>query len=381
MTAPWMIVMGTRPEAIKLFPVFRELEKRGEPTFVLATAQHRQMLDQVLEVLPIRLDRDLDLMRPGQTPPEILARILLEAGSILDEIKPRGILVQGDTTTALAMSLAAFHGKIPLYHVEAGLRTDDPNTPFPEEMNRRLISRLASHHFTPTKWAKNNLLAEGTPENTILVTGNTVVDSLLHIMADHREISVPEVRDIVRQNNRIVLVTCHRRENFGEPLKAICEASLTLADSYPDISFIYPVHLNPNIRKPVYSLLSQHPRIHLVDPLPYHDFVLLMARSTLIVSDSGGIQEEAPSLGKRVVLLREITERPEGVESAMVTIAGTDRERIIGVVERFLHITGEPESVANPFGDGLAGERIARFLTDGERTEFIYRRQSSPANA
>ncbi|MDP7422696.1 MAG: UDP-N-acetylglucosamine 2-epimerase (non-hydrolyzing) [bacterium] len=372
MTAPWMIVMGTRPEAIKLFPDFRALETSGEPTFVLATAQHRQMLDQVLSVLPIRIDRDLDLMRPAQTPEKVLSSILLAAGPILEEVKPGGVLVQGDTTTTLAMSLAAFHEKIPLYHVEAGLRTGDPSTPFPEEMNRRLTSRLASIHFTPTVWARDNLMAEGIQENSILVTGNTVIDSLLYILETHEEISVPETRDLADKPGRIILVTCHRRESFGEPLKAICKALLTLADRYPDIHFIYPVHLNPNVRQPVSALLSHHPRIHLVDPLPYHDFVLLMARSCLIVSDSGGVQEEAPSLGKRVVLLRELTERPEGVKAGVVTIAGTNRDRIIDLVEQHLDNIGNRQTRTNPFGDGKAGERIANYLATGKRDEFVY---------
>jgi len=374
MTKPWMIAFGTRPEAIKLYPVFQQLEALNEPTFVLATAQHRQMLDQVLQIFPLRIDHDLNLMKPGQTPQEVLSRALLKAHDILAEISPRGILVQGDTTTTLAMALAAYHEIIPVYHVEAGLRTADMYVPFPEEMNRRLTSRLASFHFPPTAWAKENLLKETIPEESILVTGNTVVDSLQHILEGNPEPADTRVNELTEKDGRTILVTCHRRESFGGPLREICRAIRDLADQITDLRFIYPVHPNPRVKEPVNELLTGHPRIHLIDPLPYTDFLVLMQRCHLVLSDSGGVQEEAPSLGKRVVLLRDVTERPEGVEAGVTVVAGTARQGIIDAVKAMLHGLEKNDAPAadNPFGDGLAGKRIARFLSSKERDEFVY---------
>lgn len=375
-----MIALGTRPEAIKLYPVFQQLEDLNEPTFVLATAQHRQMLDQVLQIFPLRIDHDLNLMKPGQTPQEVLSRTLLKAHDVLDDISPRGILVQGDTTTTLAMALAAYHETIPVYHVEAGLRTTNMYVPFPEEMNRRLTSRLASIHFPPTTWAKGNLLKEAVPKESILVTGNTVVDSLQHILDGNPEPVDPIVNELTGKGGRTILVTCHRRESFGGPLRAICRAIRSLADQVPDLRFVYPVHPNPRVKEPVNELLTGHPRIHLVDPLPYLDFLVLMKRCHLVLSDSGGVQEEAPSLGKRVVLLRDVTERPEGVEAGVTVIAGTGQPGIIDAVKTTLYsleknvATAQNNTLAqgNPFGDGSAGKRIARFLALQEREEFVY---------
>ncbi len=366
-----LVVLGTRPEAIKLAPVVRCLRSRpGAFTVrVCATAQHRQMLDQVLELFEITPDVDLDLMSPGQDLFDLTARVLTAMKPVLRSDRPDWVLVQGDTTTVWTAALAAFYEGIRVGHVEAGLRTFDKRQPFPEEINRRLCTQLADLHFAPTERARQNLLAEATPDKRIVVTGNTVVDALHWVLARVRENPPPDVRslrDWIASNvgeSPYVLITAHRRESFGPGLESICAAINTLADRYPDTHFVYPVHLNPNVREPVSRLLSGRPNVHLLDPLPYAAFCWLMSASKLILTDSGGIQEEAPSLGKPVLVMRERTERPEGIEAGCVRLVGTTRERIVDAVATALNSAGAPAAGRhNPYGDGRASDRIAEAL-------------------
>ncbi len=369
------VIFGTRPEAIKLAPVIRELRKHPElDCRVCVTAQHRQMLDQVLQVFRIAPDHDLALMQDNQTLADFTARALTALDRYLREECPDLILIQGDTTTVLCSALAAFYHKIPIAHVEAGLRTGDLYAPWPEEANRVLTSRLATLHFAPTESNRRTLLREGVPEDRVFVTGNPVVDALL------------TVRDLVRQSPPrvhalpsflqpgtppgcppMVLITGHRRESFGAGFEQICQAIRELARRYPDSAFVYPVHLNPNVRKPVYEILSGLANVYLIEPLPYLEFVGLMDRATLILTDSGGVQEEAPSLGKPVLVMREKTERPEGVHQGVVRLVGTDRDAIVSSVSEVLDAPSAwPACSENPYGDGHAAERIvmytARFL-------------------
>jgi UDP-N-acetylglucosamine 2-epimerase (non-hydrolysing) len=349
-------------------PVIAEL--RGSHRFetrVCVTAQHREMLDQVLKLFDIVPDHDLDLMLPDQTLDALTARVLLGVGEVLDREKPDIVLVHGDTTTTLAASLAAFYRKLAVGHVEAGLRSGSLLAPWPEEMNRRVATLATRFHFAPTEGAKRNLLAEKVPAANIYVTGNTVIDALLATVHKVRAAG-PEVwrrrLDFLDESRRLVLVTGHRRENFGEGFQNICRALVQIADRY-DVQIVYPVHPNPNVRGPVAELLGRHPRIVLIDPLDYEPFVALMDRAFIIITDSGGIQEEAPSLGKPVLVMRETTERPEAVEAGTVILVGTDRDRIVVEAGRLLtdeaHYRRMAETM-NPYGDGLAAKRIREII-------------------
>lgn len=371
-------IFGTRPEAIKMAPVVRELERfPGEvESWVCVTAQHREMLDQVLDLFDIQPRIDLDLMEEGQSPPSLTARAIGALSDTLKEVRPGVVLVQGDTTTAMVAGLAAFYEKIPLGHVEAGLRTYRRYSPFPEEMNRRLLGALASFHFAPTERAAEALRREGVEEEGIHVTGNTVIDALHWIRGRPpapetaqflASLGLSEEGGVSRNGLRTLVVTAHRRESFGKPLADICRALRSIVQRNADVQLVCPVHRNPNVQKTVFDLLSDAPRIHLVDPLPYEALVHLMARSYLILTDSGGLQEEGPALGKPVLVLREKTERPEGVEAGAARLVGTDPAVIVGEAERLLHDPGAYRRMArtvSPYGDGRAAERIVRILRE-----------------
>ena len=361
-----MFCFGTRPEAIKLAPVIQELArypKEFDP-IVLVTAQHRRMLDQVLSVFHVQPGFDLNLMRPGQSLADVTWGVLRGVERVVRRVRPDMVIVQGDTTSALASALAAFYQRIPVGHVEAGLRTNDKYSPFPEEMNRRLVSSLADLHFAPTQGARENLLREGVPRGRIRVTGNTVVDALKAMLQSKAKWCVP-VFDVIAARHRVILVTAHRRESFGPGFESICSAIRMIVKRNPDVEVIYPVHLNPNVRKPVRAILGGVPRIHLIEPLEYLPFVRLMERSYVILTDSGGIQEEAPALGKPVLVMRDVTERPEAVEAGTAELVGTDPDAIVAATERLLRSAGAYRTMArarNPFGDGRASTRIAAAL-------------------
>lgn len=365
-----MVVFGTRPEAIKMAPVVRAIQAHPElEAQVVVTAQHRQMLDQVLEIFEIRPDADLDIMQPGQTLPDITARILQGITPVLDQLQPQMILVHGDTSTTLSTALAGFYARIPIGHVEAGLRTGNMHAPWPEEMNRRLTAPLCEQHFSPTDAARSNLLREGISADRIHVTGNTVIDALLEV--DARLKNDGQLRNSMSQrfpfldaSRKLVLVTGHRRENFGSGFERICKALATIAQR-DDVQVVYPVHLNPNVQEPVRRHLSQLDNVHLIEPQDYLPFVYLMRQAHLILTDSGGVQEEAPSLGKPVLVMRETTERPEAVEAGTVCLVGTDEARILTAVARLLDDAGEYARMSeahNPYGDGLASQRIAGII-------------------
>ena len=359
-----LCTVGTRPEAIKMAPVIQALfEARWARVQVLATAQHRHMLDQVLSVFGIEPDIDLDIMRANQALTTLTARLLLNLDDVLLAEKPNVVLAQGDTTTVMTVALACFYHRIPFGHVEAGLRTGDIDNPFPEEMNRVVASRMTRWHFAPTKSARQNLLREGTPAQSIHLTGNTVIDALLSV-AERR----PEIGVDLDHGKRLVLLTAHRRENFGEPLREICRAVRDLADRNEDIQVLYPVHPNPNVQPVAHDLLGNHKRIVLCPPLNYLPFVGAMQRAYLILSDSGGVQEEAPALAKPVLVLRRETERPEAVEEGVVRLVGPDYDRITREAQRLLDdpiAYAEMARGVSPYGDGKAAGRIASILRAG----------------
>lgn len=365
-----LIVFGTRPEAIKMAPVihaFRTMKDRVRAR-VIVTAQHREMLDSVLNAFDIVPDIDLDIMRPDQTLSSLTARILDGMDPLFESQSADYVLVQGDTTTAMATALGAFHRRIPVGHIEAGLRTGDRSAPFPEEVNRRIVTQTATHHFAPTDWARRNLLGDGVDTEHIFVTGNTVIDALLYARDRIRSGRVgPDdllwnnLDPITLGDESVVAITGHRRENFGPNFESICRAIQRLAERYPNHHFVYPVHLNPNVRQPVMSILGRIKNVHLIEPLGYFPFVGLMERSILILTDSGGIQEEAPSLGKPVLVMRETTERPEAVEAGVVRLVGSDEERIVTETTRLLDDPAARQAMSektNPYGDGLASQRI-----------------------
>ena len=358
-------IFGTRPEAIKMAPVVKELEKYPDriESVVCVTGQHREMLDQVTSLFEIEPQIDLNLMAPNQTLASLTAKAITSLTDVIVDVKPDIALVQGDTTTAMVGSLTSFYQKVSVGHVEAGLRTYDRYSPFPEEINRRLISVLATYNFAPTQTAVNALIAEGFPEDSIFLTGNTVVDALLMTVKKDYELDL----GFPILNDKLILVTAHRRENFGKPLENICTALKEIALGNPEVEIVYPVHLNPNVRKPVYQMLSNQERIHLIEPLGYEKFAHLINRSYLVLTDSGGIQEEAPVLGKPVLVLRRETERPEAVEAGIVKIVGTDAEKIIGETERLLHDQEEYTKMSkgqSPYGDGHAAERIVEIILE-----------------
>jgi UDP-N-acetylglucosamine 2-epimerase (non-hydrolysing) len=363
-----LFVFGTRPEAIKLCPLIQELRARREFTVRIAvTAQHRDMLDQVLEAFRVTPDRDLDIMRPHQTLSGVTARILEALEPVLAAESPDLVMVQGDTTTTLTAALAAFYHRIPVAHVEAGLRTGDLRQPFPEEMNRLLTSRVTHLHFAPTARAAANLLAEGVPRDRIHITGNTGIDAVLYVRDALESGALPAAEwPWLDAGRRLIVVTGHRRENFGDRFLREMRALARIAER-PDVELVYPVHRNPNVLGPAHELLGGHTNIHLVEPLAYVPFVDLMRRAYLLITDSGGIQEEAPSLGKPVLVLREKTERPEAVEAGTVKLVGNDEERIVAEATRLLDDTAEytrMTRVHNPYGDGQASRRIAEVLTE-----------------
>ena len=362
-------IFGTRPEVIKLAPVIMELNRRPDrfAVRVCATAQHRQMLDQALSVFNIAVDEDLDIMTPGQTLAEVTARAVERLDRVMDLEQPDVVLVQGDTTTAFTGALTAYYHQIKVGHVEAGLRTGNKYAPFPEELNRRLIGQLTDFHFPPTERAKQALLSEGFPESHVYVTGNTVIDALLWVRERVRQRvpSLPEGLAEWVKGYKMVLVTGHRRESFGEGFENICRAIRQVADHFPDVAFVYPVHLNPNVREPVNRILGGHERICLIDPLPYEPFVWLMDRATVVLTDSGGIQEEAPSLEKPVLVMREVTERPEGIEAGVARLVGVNQASIANGLIEILSNAGMRKAMTaaqNPYGDGKASQRIADIL-------------------
>ena len=368
-------VFGTRPEAIKMAPVVRALEAApGIDGRVCVTAQHRDMLDQVLELFELEPHHDLDLMKPGQDLTDVTCRVLQGLRSVLAEEKPDLVLVHGDTTTTFAATLASFYARVPVGHVEAGLRTHDLYAPFPEEANRVLADRLCAMFFAPTERSRDNLLAEGCDAERVFVSGNTVIDALLWVrdrmvarpMSEFADV-YGSALDALATDAPVVLVTGHRRESFGEGFENICRALKTLASKFSDTHFVYPVHLNPNVQRPVRAHLEGLDNVHLLAPLDYAPFVRLMDRSTLVLTDSGGIQEEAPSLGKPVLVMRDVTERPEGVAAGTVQLVGTDFDRIVGEVSRLLEDGTHYDSMSrahNPYGDGLASERIVAAIQE-----------------
>lgn len=393
-----MVVFGTRPEAIKMAPVIKELKKYPQQfkTVVCVTAQHRQMLDQVLDLFEIIPDFDLNIMKPGQDLYDVTCNVMQGLKSILRDVKPDLVLVHGDTTTTMAASLAAFYAGISVGHVEAGLRTGDKCAPFPEEINRRVTSCMTDLNFAPTEKARQNLLGEGVPEDSIHITGNTVIDALLTV---RKKMATGCLEEIIRQDlvsrypglsflehntsklnkdsyhqeridRRLILVTGHRRENFGEGFENICFALKEIAANHNDVEIVYPVHLNPNVQEPVQRILGDCTSVHLIEPQDYLPFVWLMDCSYLIITDSGGVQEEAPSLGRPVLVMRDTTERPEAVESGTVKLVGTNRRRIVSETSALLTNAEEYSTMSmanNPYGDGKAAQRIVEYLTDFDK--------------
>ena len=369
-----LVVFGTRPEAIKMAPVIRALDDSFDVK-ICVTAQHRQMLDQVLELFEITPDYDLDIMQPEQDLFDITSNVLSGVKKVLQIEEPDVVLVHGDTTTSMATALAAFYLKIPVGHVEAGLRTYNINSPFPEECNRQITSRIATLHFAPTKISRQNLLDEKIPDSQIYVTGNTVIDALLSMVekakiVDFSDTLLKRMLFLKQEKSgmpRIILVTGHRRENFGLGFEEICHALSIIANENPNIQIIYPVHLNPNVREPVNRILSNFNNVHLIEPMEYLHFIKLMDLSYLILTDSGGIQEEAPSLGKPVLVMRNTTERPEAVESGTVKLVGTNKNEIVKIVNRLLTDSNfymQMSQAHNPYGDGKAGGIIRNILVD-----------------
>ncbi len=357
-----LIVMGTRPEVIKLAPVVIGARNRPDQfeTVVVTTSQHREMLDQMLETFQIGVDFDLDIMKPNQDLRHVTTAALNGMHDVIGEVKPDWVIVQGDTTTTFTGALAAFYHRVPVAHVEAGLRTYDKGQPFPEEINRRLTTQIADAHFAPTTLSRDNLLREGVSDDLIWVTGNTGIDALFLTLGAQTAETEP-----ARTGGRRLLVTAHRRENHGEPMQRICRAVLRLVEEFPDLHVLYPVHLSPRVRDVVLPLLGNHPRIELGEPLEYRQFVEEMNRAHLILTDSGGIQEEAPSLGKPVLVMRETTERPEGIDAGTVRLVGTDEEGIYRETARLLRddeAYREMAQARNPYGDGRATERILAAL-------------------
>lgn len=380
-----VLVFGTRPEAIKIAPLVKEFQKHPEKfeTIVCVTGQHRQMLDQVLEIFDIHPDYDLNIMKQGQDLYDVTTRVLLGMRDVLKEAKPDVVLVHGDTTTSTAAALAAFYQQIPVGHVEAGLRTHNIYSPWPEEMNREITGRIATYNFAPTPLSRENLLKENVMADKITVTGNTVIDALywvvdkmkadanldkelLNVLSD-AGYDVKRLKD----GKKLVLITGHRRENFGDGFISMCSAIKTLTEKYPDVDFVYPMHLNPNVRKPIHEVfgedLSNLGNMFFIEPLEYLSFVYLMEKSHIVLTDSGGIQEEAPGLGKPVLVMRDTTERPEALEAGTVKLVGTDYDKIVDEVSRLIEDTmfyAKMSQAVNPYGDGKACERIVKSLTD-----------------
>lgn len=373
-----LLVFGTRPEAIKMAPLLKEFQKYTQifATKVCVTAQHREMLDQVLELFEITPDYDLNIMKQGQDLYDVTSNVLLGMRDVLNEFKPDLVFVHGDTSTTFTTTLACFYQKIPVAHVEAGLRTYDIYSPWPEEANRQLTGRLATYHFSPTSISEQNLLSEGVNKENIAVTGNTVIDALFWVLEkikSNKKLATEIVLDLanlgyqLKDDKKIILVTGHRRENHGQGFINICMALKEIALSNPDIDIVYPVHLNPNVQKPVCELLSDVINIYLIEPLQYEQFITMMDRSFFIITDSGGVQEEAPSLGKPVLVMRDMTERPEAIIAGAVKLVGTDKETIIKSTQELLddvEIYNQMSHASNPYGDGKACEKIVKFIKE-----------------
>lgn len=362
-----MTVFGTRPEAIKMAPIVLELQKHPDTILpvVAVTAQHREMLDQVLNLFQIKPDHDLNIMAAGQTLFDITTRAMMGLDKVLTEEKPDIVLVHGDTTTTFAGALAAYYHQTAVGHVEAGLRTHNKYSPFPEEMNRRLTGCIADLNFAPTSTSEANLLAENVPPESIFVTGNTVIDALHHTVRDDFDFQEESLKDVDFQNKRIILVTTHRRENLGEPMRHVYKALKQLTEEFDDVEVVFPVHKNPKVREVVNEELGGLAKVHLIDPLDYEPFANLMHRAYLILTDSGGVQEEAPALGKPVLVLRDTTERPEAVDAGTVKLIGTDRERVYEEAKKLLTDESEYSRMAesvNPYGDGKAAARIIQAI-------------------
>lgn len=366
-----MSIFGTRPEAIKMGPVVKAIEAaEGMESIVCVTAQHREMLDQVLEVFEIEPDYDLDIMQHRQTLTDITTRAIKGLEGVMMEAKPDVVLVHGDTTTTFAGALAAFYHQIAVGHVEAGLRTYNKYQPFPEEMNRKLTGSLADYHFAPTDTAKKHLLLENVDEKLITVTGNTVIDALSTTIDDGYDFTIDELNHIDYKGKKILTMTAHRRENLGQPLRNICEAVLEIVNKHEDVEVVYAVHLNPAVQEVAKDILGSHERIHLLPPLELKDMHNLMARSYLVLTDSGGLQEEVPSLGKPVLVLREVTERPEGVEAGTLKLVGTNKQLIVDSASELIVDSGSYNRMAqavNPYGDGKASERIVAWLKENHK--------------
>jgi len=367
-----LIIFGTRPEAIKMAPLVKEFQKHSDrcETKVCITAQHREMLDQVLDFFEITPDYDLNIMKPNQNLYSLTADIITNLKPVLEEFQPDYVYVHGDTTTTMAASLAAFYAGSKICHIEAGLRTFNMQSPFPEEMNRSVTGVVSNLNFAPTTTSKDNLLRENKKEESIIITGNTVIDALLFSVNKvnskyFKDAEVTQLKEIIDSNKRLILVTGHRRENHGQGFINICEALKQIALEHPDTQIIYPVHLNPNVQKPVYELLSNIDNISLIAPLSYPAFVWLMEKSYLIITDSGGVQEEAPSLGKPVLVMRDTTERPEAVDAGTVLLVGTNKEKIVAETTRLLNNTEayeQMERLHNPYGDGQACGRVVNHI-------------------
>lgn len=382
-----MLVFGTRPEAIKMAPLVKAFQKDTDnfQTIVCVTGQHREMLDQVLDIFEITPDYDLNIMKQGQDLYDVTARVLTGLRDVLKESHPDIVLVHGDTTTSMAAALAAFYQQIPVGHVEAGLRTHNIYSPWPEEINRQLTGRIATYHFAPTPLSKRNLLVEGVAEEQIFVTGNSVIDALYWVVdkIKHSNKLQEELEKVLYKANydvrrldsgrKLVLITGHRRENFGEGFISMCKAIKTLTEKYPGVDFVYPMHLNPNVRRPIHEVfgedLSDLNNMFFIEPLEYLSFVYLMEKSTLVLTDSGGIQEEAPGLGKPVLVMRDTTERPEALEAGTVKLVGTDYDKIVREVSLLLDDTAyyeEMSKAVNPYGDGKSCKRIVHYCQGGE---------------
>ena len=380
-----LLVFGTRPEAIKMAPLVKEFQKNTKDfkTLVCVTGQHREMLDQVLHIFSIKPDYDLNIMKQGQDLYDVTSRVLLGMRDVLKKVQPDVVLVHGDTTTSTAAALAAFYQQIPVGHVEAGLRTHNIYSPWPEEMNRQITGRIATYHFAPTSLSKQNLLAENIKEEAVTVTGNTVIDALYMVVdkikndkeldAELEDTLKTSGYDIKRLKNgkKLVLITGHRRENFGDGFMSMCRAIQTLTKKYPDVDFVYPMHLNPNVRKPIHEIwgedLSNLCNMFFIEPLEYLSFVYLMEKSSIVLTDSGGIQEEAPGLGKPVLVMRDTTERPEALKAGTVKLVGTDYDKIVTEVSSLLDnqmYYDEMSKAVNPYGDGKACERIVGLLVE-----------------
>ena len=378
-----MLVFGTRPEAIKMAPLVKEFQKYPDKfqTIVCVTGQHRQMLDQVLDIFDIKPDYDLNIMKQGQDLYDVTARVLTGMRDVLSEAKPDVVLVHGDTTTSTAAALAAFYQQIPVGHVEAGLRTHNLYSPWPEEMNRQITGRIATYHFAPTPLSRENLIAEGIATDKITVTGNTVIDALYMVIDKIKRDSALDSKlnaelksagydvDRLANGRKMVLITGHRRENFGDGFISMCRAIKALTEKYPDVDFVYPMHLNPNVRRPIHEVfgddLSGLGNMFFIEPLEYLSFVYLMEKSTIVLTDSGGIQEEAPGLGKPVLVMRNTTERPEALDAGTVKLVGTDYDKIVNEVSRLLdgvEYYDKMSKAVNPYGDGSASYRIVESI-------------------